>query len=163
MSVFGDEYAMHRRNKTVLFFSRFSVLKKDKTSLSPPFVKTEKNIVATKDLQNKGLIIELQSCVTAFLSQKFSGKTCFITQPGTSINFRLTNRLRRFEMTSIIEKDSSDNLAFLFILFKTTFKNMNHRNYKKFHPIAFLYNLGQEILKGEMYNSNEDMYSTFTS
>lgn len=42
MSVFGDEYAMHRQNKTTLFFSRFSVLKKDKTSLSPPFVKTEK-------------------------------------------------------------------------------------------------------------------------
>ena len=107
--------------------------------------------MATKDLQNKGLIIELQSYVTALLSQKSSGKTCFIIQPETSINFRLTNRLRCFQMTSIIEKDSSDNFAFLFILFKTTFKSMNHRNYKKFNPIAFLYNLGQQILKGEMY------------
>ena len=41
-------------------------------------------------------------------------------------------------------------------------KTIEYRNYKNFNETVFLHDLDQELLKGEMYKSNNEMYSTFT-
>ena len=43
-------------------------------------------------------------------------------------------------------------------------KLIEYRNYKKFYLENFLYDLDQELLKGEMYKSSNsiEMYSSFT-
>ena len=39
---------------------------------------------------------------------------------------------------------------------------IEYRNYKNFNDTVFLHDLDQELLKGGMYKSNNEMYSTFT-
>ena len=41
-------------------------------------------------------------------------------------------------------------------------KNVEHRNYKKFDVASFLRDLDQEMISGEMYKYNNDMYTTFS-
>ena len=41
-------------------------------------------------------------------------------------------------------------------------KIIEYRNYKNFNETVFLHDPDQELVKGEMYKSNNEMYSTFT-
>ena len=79
----------------------------------------------------------------------------------------LTNKPRSFQKTSIIETGLSDHHALIISLFRSHFqrlpsKHIQYRNYKSFNVDTFLHYLDQELLKGEMYKPNNDMYATFT-
>ena len=39
---------------------------------------------------------------------------------------------------------------------------MQYRKYKTFNESSFLHELDQELLKGDTYKNNRDMFSTFT-
>ena len=41
-------------------------------------------------------------------------------------------------------------------------KTVQYRKYKTFNESSFLHELDQELLKGDMYKNNRDMFSTFT-
>ena len=96
-----------------------------------------------------------------------NGKTCFEAQKGTSINVLLTNRPRSFHKTDIFETGFSDHHKLILSVFRSYFirippKTIEQRNYKNLNETVFLHYLDQELLKGEMYKSNNEMYSTFT-
>ena len=94
-------------------------------------------------------------------------KTCFKTDSGTSADVMLTNRPRSFHKTSIIETGFSDHHNMIPSFFRTHFerlksKKIEYRNYKKFYQSNFLFELDQELLKGKMYETQNDMFTTFT-
>ena len=106
-------------------------------------------------------------CDTFSLTNIINGKTCFKAQKGTSIDVLLTNRPRSFHKTGIFETGSSDHHKLILSVFRSYFirippKTIEYRNYKNFNETAFIRDLDQELLKGEMYKSNNEMYSTFT-
>ena len=106
-------------------------------------------------------------CDTFSLTNIVKGKTCFKKKEGTSIDVMLTNKPRSFQKTSIVETGISDHHTLIFSLFRSHFerlpsKNIQYRNYKNFIPESFLHYLDQELLKGEMYKPNNEMYTTFT-
>ena len=94
-------------------------------------------------------------------------KTCFKTDSGTSVDVMLTNRPRSFHKTSIIETGFSDHHNMISSFFRTHFerlksKKIEYINYKKFYQSNFLFELDQELLKGKMYETQNDMFTTFT-
>ena len=96
-----------------------------------------------------------------------NGKTCFKAQKGTSIDVLLTNRLGSFHKTGIFETGISDHHKLILSVFSSYFtrippKTIKYRSYKNFNKTVFLHDLDQELLKGEMYKSNNEMYSTVT-
>ena len=96
-----------------------------------------------------------------------NGKTCFKAQKGTSINVLLTSRPSSFHKTGVFETGFSDHHKLILSVFLSYFirippKNIEQRNYKNLNETVFLHDLDQELLKGEMYKSNNEMYSTFT-
>ena len=106
-------------------------------------------------------------CDTFSLTNIINGKTCFKAQKGTSIDVLLTNRPRSFHKTGIFETGFSDHHKLILSVFRSYFirippKTIEYRNYKNFNETIFLHDLDQELLKGEMYKSNNEMYSTFT-
>ena len=112
----------------------------------PHFVKIE-----TKDSCNysSGL------CDTFSLTNIVNGKTCFKVQKGTSIDVLLTNRPRSFHKTGIFEIGFSDHHKLVLSVFRSYFirippKTIEYRNYKNFNETAFICDLDQELLKGEM-------------
>ena len=77
---------------------------------------------------------------------------------GSSIDVMLTNRPRRFNHTSLIETGMSDSYKLILSLIRVFFKRIpaktiDYRNYNKFSPEAFPYELDQELNKGIIYNS----------
>ena len=79
----------------------------------------------------------------------------------------LTNRPRSFHKTGIFETGFSDHHKLILSVFRSYFirippKTIEYGNYKNFNETAFIRDLDQELLKGEMYKSNNEMYSTFT-
>ena len=106
-------------------------------------------------------------CDTFSLTNIINGKTCSKAQKGTSIDVLLTSRPRRFHKTGIFETGFSDHHKLILSVFRSYFirippKTIEYRNYKNFNETIFLHDLDQELLKGEMYKSNNEMYSTFT-
>ena len=106
-------------------------------------------------------------CDTFSLTNIINGKTCFKAQKGTSIDVLLTNRPRSFHKTGIFETGISDHHKLILSVFRSYFtrippKTIEYRNYKNFNETVFLHDLDQELLKGEMYKSNNEIYSTFT-
>ena len=102
-------------------------------------------------------------CDTFSLTNIINGKTCFKAQKGTSVDLLL----RSFHQTGIFETGFSDHHKLILSVFRSYFirippKIIEYRNYKNFNETVFLHNLDQELLKGEMYKSNNEMYSTFT-
>ena len=94
-----------------------------------------------------------------------TGKTCFKKTTGTSIDILLTNR--RFLKTGIFETGLSDHHKLIVSFFRSYFsrtppKTVQYRKYEIIKESSFLYELGQELLKGDMYKNNRDMFSTFT-
>ena len=96
-----------------------------------------------------------------------NGKTCFKAQKCTSIDVLLTNRPGSFHKTDIFKIGISNHHKLILSVFCSYFtrippKTIEYRNYKNFNETVFLHDLDQELLKGEMYKSNNEMYSTFT-
>ena len=80
----------------------------------------------------------------------------------------LTNKPRSFQKTSVLETGISDHHKLIATLFRSKFthlppKKVKYRDYKKFDNYSFLHELEEELLKGEMYKSNKDMYTVFTN
>ena len=106
-------------------------------------------------------------CDTFSLANITNGKTCFKAQKCTSINVLLTKRSRSFHKTGIFEPDFSDHHKLMLSVFRSYFirlppKITVYRNYKNFNETVFLHDFDQELLKGEMCKSNNEMCSTFT-
>ena len=104
---------------------------------------------------------------TFSLTNIINGKTCFKAQKGTSTDVLLTNRPSSFHKTGIFETGFSDHHKLMPSVFRSYFilippKIIEYRNYKNFNETVFLHDLDQELLQGEMYKSNNEMYSTFT-
>ena len=79
----------------------------------------------------------------------------------------LTNRPRCFHKTSIFEIGISDHHKLILSFFRSYFtripsKTIEYRKYKTFDNSKSLHDLDQELLKGAMYQNNEEMYSNFT-
>ena len=79
----------------------------------------------------------------------------------------LTNRPRCFHKTSIFEIGISDHHKLILSFFLSYFtrippKTIEYRKYKTFDKSKYLHDLDQELLKGAMYQNNEEMYSNFT-
>ena len=79
----------------------------------------------------------------------------------------LTNRTTSFHNTAITETGISDHHKLITSFFRSHFerippKKVEYRNYKKFNVTNFLRDLDQEMIQGEMYKYNNDMYSTFS-
>ena len=77
----------------------------------------------------------------------------------------LTNRTRSFHNTVITETGIS-NHKLITSFFRSHFeqippKKVEYRNYKKFNLTDFSRDLDQEMIQGEIYKYNNDMYSTF--
>ena len=90
-----------------------------------------------------------------------------MVQKGTSIDILLTNRPGSFHKTGIFEIGTSDHRKLTISVFRSYFtciplKTIEYRNYKTFNETVFLHDLDQELLKGGMYKSNNEMYSTLT-
>ena len=106
-------------------------------------------------------------CDTFFLANIINGKTCFKTQKCTSINVLLTKRPRSFHKMGIFEPGFSNHHKLMLSVFRSYFirlppKITEFRNYKNFNETVFLHDFDQELLKGEMCKSNNEMCSTFT-
>ena len=104
---------------------------------------------------------------TFSLTNIINGKTCFKAQKVTSIDALLTNRPRSFHKWGIFEKGFSDHHKLILSVFRSYFirippKIIEYRNYKNFNETVFVHDPDQELVKGEMYKSNNEMYSTFT-
>ena len=105
-------------------------------------------------------------CDTFSLGNLISSSTCFKSLPGTSIDVFLTNRTRSFHNTAVTETGINDNHKLKTSFFQSHFqqippKKIEYRNYKKFDVTRFIRDLEQEIIEGEIYKYNNDMYSTF--
>ena len=106
-------------------------------------------------------------CDTFSLKNIITGKTCFKKTRGTSIDILLTNRLRSFLKTGIFETGLSDHHKVILSFFRSYFSRIppntiQYRKYKTFKESSFLHELDQELLKGDMYKNNRDMFSSFT-
>ena len=149
------------------FFNEISITLNQITNKYENFIIMEDLNIDTVD-KTKGTCNYLSDlCDTFSLTNIINGKTCFKAQKGTSIDFFLTNRPRSFHKTGIFETGFSDHHKLILSVFRSYFirippKTTEYRNYKNFNETVFLHDLDQELLKGEMYKSNNEMYSTFT-
>ena len=156
----------HSNNKKV-FFSELT------TSLNQATNKYD-NIIVMGDLnigtQQNGTDTShylSDLCDTFSLANLISSSTCFKSLSGTSIDVFLTNRTRRFHNTAIRETGISDHHKLITSFFRSHFerippKKNEYRNYNKFDIKNVLRDLHQEMIQGEMYKYNNDMYSTFS-
>ena len=104
--------------------------------------------------------------MTPFL-RKTTVKISFKKTTGTSIDILLTKRPRSFLKTGIFETGITDHHKLILSFFRSYFlrippKTIQYRKYKTFNESSFLHELDQELLKGDMYKNNRDMFSTFT-
>ena len=106
-------------------------------------------------------------CDTISLQQIITWKTCPKSNVDTSIDIILTNRPRSFHETGIFETVISDHHKLILSIFCSYFlrippKTIEHRKYKIFDNNKFLHDVDQELLKGAIYQNNEEIYSIFT-
>ena len=104
--------------------------------------------------------------MTPFL-RKTTVKISFKKTTGTSIDILLTKRPRSFLKTGIFETGITDHHKLILSFFRSYFlrippKTIQYRKYKTFNESSFLHELDQELLKGDMYKNNRDMFSAFT-
>ena len=120
--------------------------------------------ISNKSKDNNNFLSDL--CDTFSLQNTITGKTCHKSNAGTSIDIMLTNRPKIFHKTSIFETGISDHHKLIPLFFRSYFirippKTIEHRKYKTFDNNKILHDLDQELLKGAIYQNNEDMYSNF--
>ena len=121
--------------------------------------------ISDKRKDNNNFLSDL--CDTFSLQNIITGKTCHKSNVGTSVDTMLTNRPRSFHKTSIFETGISDHHKLILSLFRSYFtrippKTVEYKKYKTFNKNKFLHDLDQELLKGAIYQNNEEMYSIFT-
>ena len=105
-------------------------------------------------------------CETFSFKNIITGKTCFKKTTGTSLDILLKNRPRSFLKTGIFETGLSNDHKLILSVFRSYFlrippDTIQYRKYKTFKEFSFLYELNQELLKGDIYKNNRDMFSTF--
>ena len=94
--------------------------------------------------------------------------TCFKSTNETSIDLLLTNRPKSFQKTSGYITGLSDCHKLVTTVLKSTYikippKWTYYRNYKQFNEKNFLFDLDQNMVKGEFYKQEcDDKYSKFT-
>ena len=93
-------------------------------------------------------------CDTFFSANLISSNTCFKSLSGSSEDVFLANRTRSFYNMVITEINN-------FFFFGRILNEFHQKNYKKFDITNFLRDLDQEMIQGEMYKFNDDMYSKF--
>ena len=77
----------------------------------------------------------------------------------------LTNRPRGFHETSIIETDFSDHHNMILSFCQTHFERLQSKKLeitKSSTRAKFLFELDQEPIKGKMYETQNNMFTTFT-
>ena len=121
--------------------------------------------ISNKRKDNNNFLLDL--CDTFSLQNIIPGKTCHKSNAGTSVDIMLTNRPRSFHKTSIFETGISNHHKLIFSFFRSYFtrlppKPIKYRKYKTFDKSKFLHDFDQELLKGAIYQNNEEMYSNFT-
>ena len=118
--------------------------------------------ISNKRKDNHNFLSDL--CDTLSLQNIITSRTCHKSNAGTSIDIMLTNSARSFHKTSIFETGISDHHKLIPLFFRSYFirippKTIEHRKYKTFDNNKILHD--QELLKGAIYQNNEDMYSNF--
>ena len=106
-------------------------------------------------------------CDTFSLKNIIAGKTYFKKTTDISIDILLKNGPRILLKTGIFETGVSDHHKLILSYFRSYFsrippKTIQYWKYKTFNESSFLHELDQELLKGDMYEKNRDMFSTFT-
>ena len=107
------------------------------------------------------------SCDAFLLCNVANPVACVKSQNSKSIDVILTNRLKSFHSTSLIEIGLSDCHKMIVSVFRAFFKRLlakviEYRNYKTFDQNEFLRNLDQELIKSNSYNDKQQ-YDIFTS
>ena len=100
------------------------------------------------------------------LTNIINDKACFKAEKGTSLDVLLTNRLGSFRKTGNFEAGISNHHKMTLSVFRSYFtrispKTIKYLNYENFSETVFLHDLDQELLKGEMYKCNNEMYSRY--
>ena len=121
--------------------------------------------ISDKRKDNNNFLPDL--CNTFSLQNIITEKTCHKSNVGTSIDIMLTNRPTSFHKTSIFETGTSDHHKLIISFFRSYFtripsKTIEYRKHKTFDKSKFLHDLDQELLKGAIYQNNEEMCSIFT-
>ena len=124
------------------------------------------NIDISDQRKNNNIFLS-DLCDTFSLKNIVTGKTCHKSNVGTYIDIVLTNRPRSFLKTSIFETGISDQHKLILSFFRSYFlrippRTIEYRKYKTFDKNKYLHDLDQELLKGAIYQNNEEMYSIFT-
>ena len=160
-------YRPPQNNNKASFFNEISITLNQITNKYENFIIMGDLNIDTADKTKDTCNYLSDLCDTFSLTNIINGKTCFKAQKGTSIDVLLTNRPRSFHKTGIFETGFSDHHKLILSVFRSYFirippKTIEYRNYKNFNETIFLHDLDQELLKGEMYKSNNQMYSIFT-
>ena len=105
-------------------------------------------------------------CSLYNLTNLIRGPTCFKNpDKPTCIDLILTNKLRNFQNSSIIESGLSDFHKFTVTVLKTSFRKMpakiiKYRDYKNYSAANFNYELGYHLSSTDLQNiSNDDFVS----
>ena len=160
-------YRPPSNDNKAIFFNEITTSLSHITNLYDYFVKMGDLNIDTSD-KTKDTSCYLSDLFDSFsLKNIITGKACFKKTTGTSIYILLTNRPRSFLKTGIFETGLSDHHKLILSFFRSYFsrippKTIQYRKYKTFKESSFLYELDQELLKGDMYKNNRDMFSTFT-
>ena len=160
-------YRPPQNNNKAPFFNKISITLNQITNKYENFIIMGDLNIDTDDKTKDTCNYLSNLCDTFFLTNIINSKTCFQAQKGTSIDVLLTNRPGSFHKTGIFETGISDHDKLVLSVFRFYFtrippKTIEYRNYKNFNETVFLHDLDQELLKGEMYKSNNEIYSTFT-
>ena len=121
--------------------------------------------ISDKRKDNNNFLSDL--CGLFSLQNIITGKACHKSNVGTSVDIMLTNRPKSFHKTSIFQTGISDPQKLILSFSRSCFmripsKTLEYRKYKTFGKSKFLHDLDQELLKGEIYQNNEEIYSIFT-
>ena len=160
-------YRPRQNNNKASFFNEISITLNQITNKYENFIIMGDLNIDTADKTKDTCNYLSDLCDTFSFTNIINGKTCFKAQKATSIDVLITNRPRSFHKTCIFETGFSNHHKLILSVFPSYFirippKIIEYRNYKKFNETVFLHDLDQELLKGEMYKSNNEMYSTFT-
>lgn len=105
---------------------------------------------------------------TFSLTNLVKSKTCFKSKEGSLIDLFLTNRPNCFQKTTTVVSGLSDVHNMIVTFLRAHFKKLppkqiTYRDYKKFNEHKFLHELDQEMIKGEFYKNETNIYEDFSS
>ena len=120
--------------------------------------------MSDKRKDNNNFLSDL--CGTFSMQNIVTGKTCHKGNASTSVDIMLTNKPRSFHKTSIFETGIIHHQKLILSSSRCYFtrippKTIEYRKNKTFDKSKFLHGLDQELLKGSVYQNDEEMYSNF--